>query len=799
LTGLAKLLAHPRIEAITLAHLIRHEVDCRHREWFARCRIEQTLGFPRQSFDLGRTALLGAASFSFLPTALWLVIVLGGLAFAAAHLAFVRSAGRRNEQETVRLRQLSALMTARSLYWTASLTTCLLLAPAGMELPLAMLGAIVMLIDGLNCIAVPRLGLFAAAIQALAIGGALFIAGGIANVLAGSIVILALAFMHFGLFNLNYMFATRRLRTRELRERNETVQLLLNYYDKESSDWLFECDCDGNIVQPSERFCEAVKLSRFELAGKRFSQFMLDSPGLAVFRDRVAAVEPFRDLVVPVSVGDEIRWWSLSGRPTYAADGERTGWRGFVADVSKTRQAEEKAAFMENYDVLTGLPNRTLFSDSLAHALERREAADLIAVLHIDIDQFKSINETHGHSFGDRVLAEAAKRIEAAVPPHAMIGRLGGDEFAVIIENARDPELSLRTAKVVAAALNKPVEIDGQKLPLGACVGVAHGPCDGESGGDVLRAADLALRDAKAKGSHRASLFTAQMQAQALERRQLEFDLRDALARHELQVHYQPLLNASSGKIVGYEALLRWNHPVRGMIPPTTFIPIAEESGQIIPIGAWVLREALKEASHWPEEIFISINLSPIQMRDPRLLSTIFMALSASGVAPQRVELEITESVLMTDSEENLAILHKIRDLGVKIALDDFGTGYSSLSYLRSFPFDKIKIDRCFITDLAQKSDSQAIVTAVIKLAEELGMCTLAEGVENMDQLERLRSTGCEQVQGFLFSRARPADELEHHDGQSEAQGSRASVTPFRKGDVGNTPVQAKIPNRAAV
>ena len=234
------------------------------------------------------------------------------------------------------------------------------------------------------------------------------------------------------------------------------------------------------------------------------------------------------------------------------------------------------------------------------------------------------------------------------------------------------------------------------------------------------------------------------------------------------------------------------------MVSPALFIPIAEESGQIIPIGAWVLREALAEASRWPEEIFISINLSPIQMRDPRLVSTIFMALSASGVAPHRVELEITESVLLTDSEENLALLHKIRDLGVKIVMDDFGTGYSSLSYLRSFPFDKIKIDRCFVTDLAEESDSQAIVSAVIKLAEELGMCTLAEGVENMEQLDRLRQTGCEQVQGFLFSRARPANELEHHNERSPAADARASVTPFRKGDVGQAAGRPANTNRAA-
>ena len=275
------------------------------------------------------------------------------------------------------------------------------------------------------------------------------------------------------------------------------------------------------------------------------------------------------------------------------------------------------------------------------------------------------------------------------------------------------------------------------------------------------------------------------MKEQIQNRRLLERDLRKALVRGELEVHYQALVAADTGIAVGYEALLRWRHPERGMISPLDFIPIAEENGQIIPIGAWVLREALMEASTWPEDIFISINLSPVQMKDAKLVSNIFMALSTSGVCPSRVELEITESVLLTDNEENLAILHKIRDLGVKIVMDDFGTGYSSLSYLRAFPFDKIKIDRCFVTDLAEKSDSQAIVSAVIKLAEELGMCTLAEGVENIEQLERLRRTGCEQVQGFLFSRARPGSELEHKKpGQRHMPVGGATVTPFVKGEV---------------
>jgi diguanylate cyclase (GGDEF)-like protein len=795
LKAFREILAHSRLQPVTLTHLIEHDVDGSNRDWFAGCMAEHAAAFPAIRYELGRLALLAGASFLFLPFAVWLAVVLGGLAVTGVQIPYLRG----GHDEAARLRRLSVAALLRGLQWSAANAACIVLAPSEWVAPVAVLATLAIAIDSMRLVALPRAGLATSVIQSLAVAGSLVSLGGLAYAIAAGTVLLNLIFVHWGLFHLHHTLATGHLRTRELKERNETVQLLLNYYDEEASDWLFECGPEGQIINPSDRFCEAAQLSRRELGAMRFTQFMLDSPGRTSFRQHLAAGEPFRDLVVPVSIANDVRWWSLSSRPVRNGQGESNGWYGFIADVTKTRLAEEKAAFMENYDVLTGLPNRHLFSETLGTSLRRRQAADLVAVLQIDLSQFKAINDSHGHNAGDRVLAEVGKRIESVVPPHAMIGRLGGDEFAVIIENARNPELSLRTAKAVSAALNRPVEIDGQQMPLGACIGVAHGPVDGESAEEVMRAADLALHDAKARGRHGASLFVPEMQAQAKERRQLELDLRGALARHELEVHYQPLLNASSGKTVGYEALLRWNHPKRGMVPPVQFIPIAEESGQIIPIGAWALREALMEASRWPEDIFISVNLSPIQMRDPRLVSTIFMALSASGVAPHRVELEITESVLLTDSEENLALLHKIRDLGVKIVMDDFGTGYSSLSYLRSFPFDKIKIDRCFVTDLAEQSDSQAIVSAVIKLAEELGMCTLAEGVENMEQLDRLRSTGCEQVQGFLFSRARPANELEHHRPGRPAPGNpqRASVTPFRKGAVADPAAPAPFTNRA--
>jgi len=785
LSGFADFMAHPKVRAITLNRLIDYEVDPRNREWFAGCKLEHTLSFPFRSYTIVRTILVTAAAANFLPPPLLAPIAGAGLLMTMLYWLFTRSAAREDLSESVKLDRLRRLVIMASVMWTATTFACIWMAPPRSDETFVLIAALALMIDSLGLIALPGLALGLAALQVSGISAALLLRGGGEDLVAAAIAPLSLTCIHWGVFHLHYLFATRRLRTRELKEKNETIQLLLNQYDEEGSDWLFETDNEGRFLNPSERFCLAAGISRAELTGMRFSNLMVPGEERDLYRELVMSGRPVRDLVVPVQVKSRRRWWSLSVRPFPDAEGGHTIWRGFVADITKAREAEDKVAFLAHYDPLTGLPNRNLFTASLHQSLERRAENERVAVIQIDLSHFKEVNEMHGHEIGDHVLIDTAQALKSAAPPNATVARLGGDEFAIVLEQMRDAESVTRTAKTMSNNLRQPVTIDGQQFQIGVRMGLAVAPDNGETSEDMMRAAHHALLDAKTKGRNAISVFDPAMKEQVQDRRKLERDLRKALVRGELEVHYQALVSADSGKAVGYEALLRWNHPERGMISPVTFIPIAEETGQIIPIGAWVLREALMEASTWPEDIFISINLSPVQMKDPKLVSTIFMAISASGVAPSRVELEITESVLLTDNEENLALLHKIRDLGVKIVMDDFGTGYSSLSYLRSFPFDKIKIDRCFVTDLAEKSDSQAIVSAVIKLAEELGMCTLAEGVENIEQLERLRRTGCEQVQGFLFSRARPGSELEHKKkGRPTPPALGATVTPFIKGEV---------------
>ena len=777
--------SNPLLSDLSLARLLDHPVEPQHRAWFARCKIHHTLAFPLASFDVARTLLIAMLCVPFAPYSLIGAFSFLGLGVAAAQGWFARSTEQHLDSDPQLLNQLGMIALVRSFSWTAAICGALLYAPADLAVPLAMLAVLMMLFDALLAIAIPVVGLACIVMTALGLATTLVMRGGMGNLLACVVVLLSAVAVHWALFNLHYMFATRRLRTRVLHDANETVQLLLNQYDEEGSDWLFECDVMGQIVNPTARFCRAAGRSAEELAGVRFTDLFDESPEREEVRDIGDRIEAFRDMVAPLTIAGSTHWWSVSARPIFDAAGAQTGWRGFVGDVTRTRAAEAQVTYMAHYDLLTNLPNRSLFNTTLQRAFARRGDNDLLAVLFVDLDHFKAVNDTHGHALGDQVLAEAARRIERVIPPRAMIARLGGDEFAVLLDSDIDRSGALAVANAIVTAMDAPVEIGDLMLPVGASVGIAFAPDNGDTGEDVLRAADVALYDAKAKGRRGASLFDPAMQEQVQARRLMELDLRAALTRGELQLHYQPLLDVQTGETVAYEALLRWQHGTRGMIEPSIFIPIAEETGLIVQIGEWVLREALAEAASWPDHLSVSVNLSPAQMRDDALLGTIINALATTGLDPGRLELEITETVLMHDSEENLALLHRIHELGVKIALDDFGTGYSSLNYLRSFPFDKIKIDRCFVTDLASKADSKAIVEAVIGLASQLNMRTTAEGVECESQLEQLRANGCDQVQGFLFSRAVPAANLAHRlaapPNPLPKSGPAPGVMPVRK------------------
>ncbi|MDA9505827.1 diguanylate cyclase [Bradyrhizobium sp. CCBAU 11386] len=439
----------------------------------------------------------------------------------------------------------------------------------------------------------------------------------------------------------------------------------------------------------------------------------------------------------------------------------REGYLVVVVDITERRKAEARIAHMALHDGLTNLANRALHRERLGDALENGNAAGKhVAVLCIDLDLFKNVNDSFGHAMGDHLLEQVADRLRSRVAGNNLAARLGGDEFAVILTDDISPNRASDFAAELIRSLSAPYEIDGNQVVIGASVGIALSPGDGTSSEELMRNADMALYRAKedGRGTHR--FFEREMDYQAQRRRELELDLRRAFADSEFELHYQPLVDIASDKISGFEALLRWRHPEKGMISPAEFIPLAEEIGLIAPLGEWVLRDACNEAVKWPSEIKVAVNLSPAQFRSLHLVQVVISALANSGLAPKRLELEITESVFLAETEANLAILHQLRELGVSISLDDFGTGYSSLSYLRSFPFDKIKIDRSFVKDLAIRSDCGAIVRAISGLGRSLNITTTAEGVETTEQLDWLRAEGCNEVQGFLFSAARPAAEV---------------------------------------
>jgi diguanylate cyclase (GGDEF)-like protein len=443
-----------------------------------------------------------------------------------------------------------------------------------------------------------------------------------------------------------------------------------------------------------------------------------------------------REVSLKVETGDEIGRLAESFNQMVAAIEER----------------ERQIIHVGLHDGLTGLPNRKLFTEQLANVLSRRRGNEQVLVAYVDLDDFKMVNDTLGHPAGDALLRMVAEHLKEDLPD-ALIARLGGDEFAVLIDGIDEKASLGNLADRLQACFNRPLTINGQAASSTASIGIAMAPGDGEDGITLMKNADLALYRAKHEGKSTYHFFEPALDEAARQRRQLELDLRTAIRDGGFELNFQPLYSLAEKRLTGFEALIRWNHPTRGRVNPVEFIPLAEETGLIVPIGEWVLREACHQASSWPADVSVAVNVSPKQFAATGIASTVLSALSASSLAPHRLELEITESIFIADVEQTLATLHSLRNLGVKIALDDFGTGYSSLSYLRSFPFDKVKIDKSFVEDLGISGNGHAVIRAITTLAAALGMETLAEGVEDIAQYEVLEREGCQNIQGYLFSR----------------------------------------------
>ncbi|MDA9535944.1 diguanylate cyclase [Bradyrhizobium sp. CCBAU 21362] len=538
-------------------------------------------------------------------------------------------------------------------------------------------------------------------------------------------------------------------------------QVVLDTALENMSQGLCMFDADGKIMLFNERYAAMLRRTDIALTGRLLVDVLREEQAKGQWQGD--ADEFFARLVIDAREGRTTsQVVNRFGRSIRVVNQpmQGGGWVATFEDITEWLEAQAKISHMARHDALTGLPNRVLFHEQLEQGLRRTGSGDQLAVLCLDLDHFKDINDSLGHPIGDALLKEVGRRLKATVGESDTVARLGGDEFAVV-QIGRSEEAAARClAGRLVEVISAPYEIDDHQIVVGVSIGISLSPQDGSNADELLKNADLALYRAKADGRGTYRFFETGMDARAQARRLLEMDLRAALQRDEFQPYYQPIRDVASGRVVVFEALLRWNHPQRGLIAPINFIPLAEETGLIVQLGEFVLRSACTDAATWPDDVDVAVNLSPVQFRNPNLIASVTAALTVSGLPARRLELEITESVLLQNSEATLTTLHELRAMGVRISLDDFGTGYSSLSYLRSFPFDKIKIDRSFVSELATREDSMAIIRAVTGLGRSLGIVTTAEGVENDAQLELLRREGCTQAQGYLFSKPRPASDV---------------------------------------
>ena len=566
-----------------------------------------------------------------------------------------------------------------------------------------------------------------------------------------------------GIARSRQMLTTARWRL-SLEWQAEKARRFVSDFEASGRGWFWETNADGCLTYVSEPLARHLEVVAAELIGRRFEDVLLDpareDDGRRTLGFHLSARFPFADVVIRAPAADDV-WWSLSGSPNFDDYGRFLGFRGIGSNLSEQRRSEAEASKLARYDSLTNLPNRakmrSMLDEALANADARRRGC---ALMIIDLDRFKQVNDTLGHPVGDKLLKKVAARLTQVLGEDGQVGRLGGDEFEAILPGIEEEGRLSELARRLIEQVSRPYKIEGHEVRIGTSIGIAVAVPGKTLAEGLIKDADVALYAAKADGRGTFRFFAQEMHALAAERQILEKDLREALAGDQIRLHYQPIVDSVSEEVVAFEALLRWHHPVRGLLPPALVIPLAEESGLMPRIGDWVLRTACAEAAKWPSHIRIAVNLSPVQFADPALAATVTGTLAASQLDPGRLELEINEAVFLADRSVTEATLTRLRSIGVRLALDNFGTGHSGLGHLRDAPLDKIKIDQSFVRGAAASgSRNAAIVRAIVVLAESLGMDTTAEGAETIEELSLIRRLGCSQVQGFIFARPMPADE----------------------------------------
>ena len=738
----------------------------------ARLRAEQLIELRRAlpvmlltivSHALALVAVLQRTAFAHVAL-LWfgaVCVTMGWAVFSAWRNARVSATPRRL---AARMRRGAACAAAIALLWNALLMHVMPHVAPGQVVALSTM-QLALLAAGAFCIApAPLAALVYVAIFIVAHGllAAVAVVHGVASpYVLGLIVVIGVAIAR-GIWQTSQAVARQVAAGEELRERGQMIEMLLSEYERAGADWLWETDAQGLCKHLSPRFAEIAGRPVTDFLGKLlFDPGQSTTPGHDALVRAVDALQSFRGIEVGPTLADEQRWWSLSGTPRFDAQGRFAGFTGVGSDVTEQRRARAQIERMATSDGLTGLANRAAIRGHVQAALDavRSGGSGGCAVMMIDLDRFKDVNDTLGHQFGDELLREVARRLQAALAHGGAVARLGGDEFAVVLSGVNAATARAVGARIVEA-LSEGYTVKGSAIRIGASVGVAMGPGDGDTIDDILRAADLALYRAKDDGRGLVRLYEPALHHDAEARRALEMALRGALREDQLSLMFQPIVDLAGGSVVGFEALLRWRHPKLGQVSPAQFIPVAEELGLMDQIGEWVLRQACMWAARWPAHIGISVNLSPSQLVNPRLPGIVLQALAQHGIAPERLELEVTENIFLNEDDNTRGALDQLARLGVRIGLDDFGTGYSSLGYLRTTVFNTIKIDRCFVRDAVDgSSQSAAIVRHIVGLAASLGMETVAEGAETLEELNAVRALGCGLVQGYFTGRPMAADE----------------------------------------
>jgi diguanylate cyclase (GGDEF)-like protein len=605
-------------------------------------------------------------------------------------------------------------------------------------------------------------------------------------VLAG-IAFLAIINIAYSIASARTVLTNARARLNLEAQARKALQFV-DEFENSGRGWFWETNNLGTLSYVSQQLADDFKCNPEELLGRQFTDLLSVDPGSSdslreerTLGFHLSARFPFSDVIVRAASDEDIHW-SLSGNPVFDERGRFLGFRGIGTDLTEQRRTEQEVARLARFDSLTGLPNRALMRQTLDEALRnatnRRKGCSLFL---IDLDRFKNVNDTLGHPIGDALLRQVGERLKSVMGDHGQVGRLGGDEFKAVLPGTVETGLLESLARTLIEQVSRPYMIEGHRVIIGASVGIAIGDPGKSCADSMIRNADLALYAAKAAGRGKHYFYEASMHSEAADRQLLENDLRQALDRGEMWVAFQPIVNVASEAVSGFEALVRWNHPSRGLISPDKFIPLAEECGMIGKVGEFVLRTAVAEAAIWPENVRIAVNLSPIQFNDPNIVDTVAALLAEYELEPARLELEITEGVFLADSDATDGTFARLKSLGVRLALDDFGTGYSSLGYLKKAPFDKIKIDQSFVRGAASTTKRNgAIIRAIVSLAESLDMDTTAEGVETHDDLYLIRELGVSQVQGYIFGKPMPAPEAREMANASriEAEGYQCIREP---------------------